>query len=341
MRFLILAAALLLPAAAQAHPPAAGLIEVRIPAPHHGRDMAAALWFPAPAGSPVQPLDRNRVFRPIPVARGAAPLPGPHPVVLLSHGMGGHHRTLAWLAAGLARAGAVVVAVNHPLSAHEDFDLARGMAHWTRAADLSAALDHLAADPDLAPLLDLTRVAAVGFSYGGWTALQMGGLRGHLAGMVAHCATASARDSHCADLAAGGVDLRTFDPSLWDAPHGDARVGRVVAIDPGLTWRLTPAHAAGIHAEALLIQLGSGADRHAATDFGPRGTGLVALLPGAEVAVIAPASHVSALRLCTDAGPAMLAEAGDDPVCTDPRGADRAAIHARMLAAVVGFLKLD
>ena len=341
MRFLILlAAALLLPHGAQAHPPTAGLLEMRLPAPHHGRDMAVALWFPAPADTPTEAFDGNRVFQPVAVARDARPLPGAHPVVVMSHGLGGHHRTLAWLAAGLARAGAVVVAVNHPASSFGDFDLAEGMAHWTRAADLTAALDHLAADARLAPMLDLSRVAAVGFSYGGWTALQMGGLRGHLAGFAAHCAQNAARDRHCGELAAGGVDLAAFDPALWDGPHGDARVRRVVAIDPGLTWRLTPAHAADVHARALLIQLGDGADRLAATDFGPEGSDLAAVLPRAEVLEIAPAAHVSALRLCTEAGPAMLAELDDDPVCTDPPGADRAEVHAQLLAAVVAFLGL-
>lgn len=341
MRTILLTAALLWPVVTQAAPPAAGLIETTIPAPHHERHMDLALWYPARADAPRAAFAGNPVFRPVAVARDAAALPGPHPVVLLSHGLGGHHRSLAWLAAGLARAGAVVVAVNHPNSTHGDFDLAAGMAHWTRAADLSAALDHAAADPRFGPLLDPSRVAVVGFSYGGWTALQLGGLRGHLAGFAAHCADNVARDRHCADLAAAGVDLSAFDPADWDAQHRDPRVRAVVAIDPGLTWRLDPAHAAEFEAAALLIQLGDGQDRLPATDLGPGGSGLTALLPGAQVVGIAPAHHVSVLPLCTDIGAALLAEEGDDPVCTDPPGADRAAIHAQVLGAVVAFLDLN
>lgn len=340
MRALVLAA-LLLPAAAAAQPPAAGLQETTIPAPHHGRSLQLALWYPARPDAPTEAFAGNPVFHPVAVARDGAALPGPHPVVLLSHGLGGHYRSLAWLAAGLAEAGAVVIAVNHPNSTFGDFDLARGMAHWTRAADLTAALDHLAADPQLAPLLDLSRVAAVGFSYGGWTALQLGGLRGHLAGFAAHCAESIARDRHCADLAAGGVDLAAFDPAEWDAPHADRRIRRVVAIDPALTWRLSPAHVAGLEAETLLIQLGVGPDRLPATDIGPEGSGLTALLPAARVLEIAPAAHFSVLPLCTPAGAALLEEDGDDPVCTDPAGADRAQIHAQVLAAAAEFLGLN
>ncbi|MGY6632551.1 MAG: alpha/beta hydrolase family protein [Alkalilacustris sp.] len=340
MRALVLAA-LLMPAAVAAQSPAAGLQEVTIPAPHHGRSLALALWYPARPDAPTEAFAGNPVFHPVAVARDGAALPGPHPVVLLSHGLGGHYRSLAWLAAGLAEAGAVVIAVNHPNSTFGDLDLARGMAHWTRAADLTAALDHAAADPELAPLLDLSEVAAVGFSYGGWTALQLGGVRGHLAGFAAHCAESIARDRHCADLAAGGVDLAAFDPAEWDAPHSDPRITRVVAIDPALTWRLSPAHVAGLDAETLLIQLGAELDRLPATDIGPDGSGVTALLPRTRVLEIAPAAHFSVLPLCTSAGAALLEEDGDDPVCTDPAGAERADIHEQVLAAAAAFLDLN
>lgn len=329
----------LAPACLQAQ--SAGLRETALHAPHHGRDMALAFWYPAPSDSPTEAFAGNPVFHPVTVARDAPALPGPHPVVVLSHGLGGHHRSLAWLAAGLARAGAVVVAVNHPGSSFGDFDLRAGLAHWTRAADLGHALDHLAADPALAGLLDLDRVAAAGFSYGGWTALQLGGVRGNLAGFAAHCAQNADRDRHCAELAAGGIDPSGFDAALWDAPHADARVGRVVAIDPGLTWGLRSAQVAGLAGPALLIQLGTGADRLGATDIGDAGSGFAAHLPAAALVEIAPAAHFSVMPRCTDAGPAILAAEGDDPVCTDPACADRAAIHAAVLAAMIDFLGLD
>lgn len=115
----------------------------------------------------------------------------------------------------------------------------------------------------------------------------------------------------------------------------------LVAIDPALTWRLTPAHVADLDAETLLIQLGAGSDRLPATDIGPEGSGFAALLPAARVLEIAPAAHFSVLPLCTPAGPTLLEEDGDDPVCTDPAGADRAQIHAQVLAAAAEFLGLN
>ena len=49
-----------------------------------------------------------------------------------------------------------------------------------------------------------------------------------------------------------------------------------------------------------------------------------------RVDVLAPAFHFSALPVCKPAGPALLAEDKDDPVCSDPAGTDRPALHARI-----------
>jgi predicted dienelactone hydrolase len=91
---------------------------------------------------------------------------------------------------------------------------------------------------------------------------------------------------------------------------------------------------AGLQARVHLVGLGSGADRLPATDFSDAGSGFGALLPAATQTLVAPARHFSLLPVCTPKGPAILKDEGDDPVCTDPPGADRAAIHAQVAAAV-------
>lgn len=314
----------------------AGLREGTIPAPHHGRDMELAVWYPAAEGSATAPFAGNAVFEPVTVAPGAEPVTGRYPLVLLSHGLGGHYRSLAWLAVALAERGAVVVAVNHPESTVFDFDMQAGLRHWTRAEDLRLALDHVLADAVLGPMVDEGRIAATGFSYGGWTALTLAGVRGNLAGYRAHCATAPS--VHCRDIVARGGDLGLLDAEAWDGYLAEARVDTVVAIDPGLTWGLEAADVAGLAVPALLIQLGEGTDRLDSTDISAAGSGFAALVPEARVVEVAPAYHFSALPLCTDAGAAILEEEKDDPVCTDPAGAERAAIHAAVIAAVAEHL---
>ncbi len=46
------------------------------------------------------------------------------------------------------------------------------------------------------------------------------------------------------------------------------------------------------------------------------------------------------LPLCTENGAAILKYENDDPVCTDPIGADRAAIHAQVITATKAHLGL-
>lgn len=335
--FMTLAAlACLAPAIALAEP--AGYKPMAVEAPHHGRDMLMAVWFPAEAGGRAFTFGENGVFHGVTVVEEAPVAQGKYPVVLLSHGLGGNIRSLAWLASGLAEQGALVVSVNHPNSTWGDFDLQAGLNHGTRAQDLSVALDEVLADPDLAPHLDLSRVMAAGFSFGGWTALSIGGVTGNLGGYVAHCAEVGAASSHCADLDRHGVSLAALDPLRWNASYKDPRITHVAAIDPAFTFGLTSEDAAQLPASVRLIGLGAGADRHPGTDFDA--SGFAAFLPEAEIVRMVPASHFTMLPLCKPMGAAILAEEGDDPVCTDPEGADRARLHDDVLEQLASDLGL-
>lgn len=317
----------------------AGLTEGTLRAAHHGGSKTDYIvWYPADAQVETDEFAGNAVWQPVMAAEDAPPIAGRYPVVLMSHGLGGHYRSLAWLASELAKAGAVVVAVNHPNSTVFDFDMQAGLAHWTRPQDLAVALDYVLADADVGPLVDTTRISAVGFSYGGWTALSLAGVRGNLAGYIAHCKTAPS--GHCRDITRQGGDLAALDAGQWDGNYQDARITKVVAIDPGLTYGLTAADTQNLNADTLLIQLGQGADRLDSTDLSANGSGFAPLVPAAHLLEIAPAYHFSMLPLCTENGAAILLSENDDPVCTDPAGADRAAIHGQVIAATKAHLGL-
>ena len=134
------------------------------------------------------------------VLADAQPVTGQHPVVLLSHGWGGNYERMAWLAAGLASKGAIVVSVNHPVSTTFDLNFNAADNHWTRAQDLSTALDYVLLDPTFANLIDENRIYATGFSYGGWTALSLAGIQGSREGFFDYCAAAGSTSQFCAEL---------------------------------------------------------------------------------------------------------------------------------------------
>ena len=88
-----------------------------------GRLLPAEVWYPATdadAGRDVDPASRDTYdlvpgFPPFSqdAVRAAAPRAGRHPVVLFSHGYGGHRRQSTFLCTHLASHGYVVAAVDH------------------------------------------------------------------------------------------------------------------------------------------------------------------------------------------------------------------------------------
>lgn len=340
MKLALCLAATLTASIASANPSTnpSGYATISFDAPHHGRQVTGGLWYPAEVNGETITIAENPVFHGVTVALGATPRPGDHPVVLLSHGMGGTIRSLAWLASGLAERGAVVLAVNHPNSTWGDFDLAAGLAHWTRVEDLTIALDQLTTDPRFEDHLDSSRIMAAGFSFGGWTALSMGGVTGNHAGYTAHCAAYGETSSHCNDLMGAAISLSAVSDTDWNASYADQRITHVTAIDPGISWGLTEQNVEARPQAVRLIGLGDDASRLLATDFDA--SGLAGLLLDAQITRIAPAMHFTALPLCKPLAATILVEEQDDPVCSDPDGTNRAAVHGLIIETIAADLDL-
>ncbi|MCA3555437.1 alpha/beta fold hydrolase [Aestuariivirga sp.] len=341
MKRSLLALALLasVSATAVAEPP--GLITRDISAPHHGRAMDIAVWYPAENGQETT-FAESPVFKGGPVREGAAPRAGKHPVVLLSHGMGGSFLSLNWLATGLVSHNAVVIAVNHPNGSFHDRHPKKMFDHWTRAQDLEVALEDVLADKTLSAVIDPSRVYAAGFSFGGWTVLSLAGVRGRLENSLSYCADAPKRATPCTDLSTFGVNRQQTNHAAWSASYKDARIRAVAAIDPGLTHGLTPDDVRDVDQKGLLlIGLGQGEDRLYATDTSDDGSGFEALVPGAKVENLVPASHFTAMPICKPEGAHILVKEKDDPVCTDPAGGNRQDVHDRIIALVAQHFGLD
>ena len=283
----------------------------------------------------------NAVFQGGDIRRDAALAPGKHPLILMSHGMGGTYLGLNWLASGLASKGAIVVSVNHPNGWFKDRQKDKMFNHWTRVQDLQVALDHVLADKKFAAHVDANRIYATGFSFGGWTALSIGGATANSTGSLSYCKDAGQRSGNCTDLQHFGLSVANTDNAQWTASYKDARVKAVVAIDPGLTWGMSPDNVKDIDQSSLLvIGLGTGIDLHYATDTSALGSNFDALVPHSKKVVLAPATHFTAMPLCTPNGAAILADEKDDPVCTDPAGTDRKAVHDDVIGIIARHFEL-
>lgn len=299
--------------------------------PDRALPVAASLWYPAGVRSYRGVVGDNPVFHGTSVWMGARIAEGQYPLFVFSHGSGGNMDNSAWLFSALVEKGAMVLAVNHPGSTSGDSSPRASLYLDRRAGDISAALDALLSDPVLGLHVDRSRITALGFSLGGATVLNLGGLRFDWEVYRDYC-LANPKATDCGFLAKGNVDLDHL-PEGFSADGRDDRIGHVIAIDPAFTYTATAASVEAVTVPVSFINLGD-RDRLKTGDVSENGSNLANRLADADYQVVAPSYHITFLGLCKSGGAELLAEEQDDPVCTDPDGVDRADTHERIIKAV-------
>jgi predicted dienelactone hydrolase len=308
---------------------------------HGDGKLRITLWYPASA--PEQEVDIGPPGAPIFISgRTAADAPfadgARHPLILVSHGFGGTARQMTWLATALARAGYVVVGVDHPGTNGIDGVTAEGAyAPWERAGDLKAALDAVLADPALAAHIDTDRIGVAGFSLGGFTSLLEVGARADFEHLRAFC-TGPDRDAICNPqleyphpMQAEQTAAERAMAPLIAREHADLHDPRVKA-----AFLIAPAAIEGQDFASLgritapvAIALGD-ADPIAP----PKTNGELAakLVHRATIDILPNVGHYDFLSECGDAGHTYAR-----PYCTDAPGVSRAATHERVERDAVAF----
>ena len=146
------------------------------------RALAVDCWYPSTGGD--EPASLYELLPGIgftATALADAPaLPGPHPLVIWSHGRTATRSMYAMLCEGLAARGYVVVATDHPGDTLVDWMTGTAVDDDTNGAQRVDDVRHLidavlgGALPSVADL-DAGRVAVAGHSYGAHTALALAG----------------------------------------------------------------------------------------------------------------------------------------------------------------------
>jgi predicted dienelactone hydrolase len=281
------------------------------------------------------------------LAEDAAPAPGNHRLVVLSHGSGGNAWVHSDLARALVAAGFVVAVPEHHGDNARD-PSKPGPESWKlRPLEVSHAIDAVAHTPALATLLSLDRVGLYGMSAGGHTALALAGGRWSPGQFRRHCEAHIAEDfPACVGLitrlrgdafdgvrktAAQGAIRYLFADETWYTRR-DPRIQAVVAAVP-FAADFEPASLATPAVPLALVTAGQ--DKWLAPRFHSDAV-LAACRPRCELLANLPtAGHGSLL-----APPPPLDRLG--PVATellaDPPGFDRAELAA-VDQRIVAFLR--
>ena len=243
------------------------------------------------------------------------------------------------LATALAHKGYIVAAVNHPGTTTHDRSPQAAAQLWQRPADLSRAIDAVLAQPQRFGEIATGRVAVVGHSLGGWTALEIGGARFDPERFDLDCkvhTTLASCSVYQQINPASTPDART----RLAADLRDKRVTSIVSLDLGQSRGMTDASLAALPVPTLVIAAGApSADLPAELES----ANLARRLPPASsrYVEISDASHFSFLSLCKPGAVAMLEEdvPGDGIICQDGEGGrSRVAIQQQVIGLIDEFL---
>ncbi len=190
----------------------------------------------APDGT-IEDTQRNRE---IPFAVWVPDTSQPSPLIVLSHGSGGHYSNFSWLTKILVDNGYVVAAVNHPFNTVRN-NTPEGIARaWDRPPDLSLLITEVLSSDVWADAIDSSRIGAVGFSSGGYTVLSLAGAIYDIERMHAYCSS-SDRGREC-ELSSA---LPLTDLAASKSAK-DPRVDAVFSMAPGWGAATTPESLAAI-----------------------------------------------------------------------------------------------
>jgi predicted dienelactone hydrolase len=312
--------------------------------------LLTTIWYPADitaketeqwVGDPAHPFaSAGRAARDAKVAIS----PGKFPLILLSHGTGGSALMMAWLGTVLAAHGYIAAAVNHPGNNALEPHTIRGFTlGWERAVDLSKVLDGILADHQFGSRIDAGRVGAAGFSFGGYTMMELAGGIGKIdvEAIQSRCGSPHSTDSLCAsplefpDLVPKAIQLFQTDAHYAaalnesDESHRDPRIRAVFAIAPAVGEVFSPETLSRI---SIPVEIVAGASDPVA----PPATNaryFAAHIPHAKLTIYpGGVAHYTFLGTCTAAGKKQSPD-----FCVDRPGVNRDAIHAETARKVVSF----
>jgi len=300
-----------------------GFRQIEFPDAVTGQRVPLFVWYPT------SQVSRPTRFGPytLDVAPGAPPAGGRHRLVMISHGTGGDPLSHAQLGMALARQGYVAAAPRHAKDNSRDWSGVGTYEVWYgRPRQISEGIDALLADRTLGTVIDSDRIAVIGHSAGGYTALALVGGRADMDRARSHCR------QHPDD---GFCQVRRPDQTRVAAPSAripdsrDARIKAAIAMaPPGIL--LDPVSLAKVGVPVRIYA----AELDAVVPAGYHAEPLrETIKPTPEFVLVRGAGHYSFVEPFPEAVKKQVGEAA-----TDPPGFDRARFQEKLRREIVEFL---
>lgn len=255
---------------------------------------------------------------------------GKYPLVALSHGTGGSAMQMAWLATYLAARGYIAVAVNHPGNNAVTGYTTQGFVEgWERARDITTAITDMLSDPRFGERIDIGRIGAAGFSYGGYTMMELAGATTDFNRLLAWCDQVknACNPPEMPDLMQRFQAIQQ-KPDVQDAIHHsgdsyrDARIRAVLAIAPAVARAFTPQSLQQI---AIPVEIVAGASDQMAPPA-DNAKFFARNITGAQLTILnGGVGHYTFLDVCTEAGKKRFPQ-----FCLDNPDVDRQTIHTEV-----------
>lgn len=275
--------------------------------------------------------------------RGAPPVVGAKPLVVISHGHGGSDLGHHDLAAYLASHGFIAATLEHPKDNFiDDSGDGRPVVMIGRPVQVKATISMLLDDARWKKLIDPDRIGVAGFSNGGYTSLLLVGAVPRFTRFISYCKKMPDDVNVCghmrqftAELARQGMTARQYLNSMQRQLHrwgntDDPRIKAAFVMAPsslvfdkdGLASVDRPVFLYYGQDDRVLMP------KYNVLHIAP----LIKTLDG--ITMISKAGHYIFLSPCS---PQLKKEAPE--ICVDSPGVDRAAAHRQMDADALAFFR--
>lgn len=248
-------------------------------------------------------------------------------LIILVHGTSGNWKNLSWIAKELAE-NSLVISVNFP-------DYTTGQATpesilkpWDQAKDVSFLIDSISTS-SFGRYFDHNKIAVIGTSLGGYTAMALSGVILNLEKYIDFCKVNV--DKSCSYFENALNQLSSENIERAKQNLYDKKVKVAIALAPGFTESMSQQSLKSAITPMLIISAEN--DKNV-----PPQTHLSNIPDSIEQYQIKEASHVSFLQMCKPNAVAILAEEGAAFVCEESPLKSRLEIHKETIQQIKKFL---